>query len=135
MKSSFRNDLEKGEEAEKVVLPIIRKYFNRSIDKTKEKYCKYDFEDDIYRYELKSRNNKKDKFETTIIATDKIIKDKKLIFLFKFLDGLYYIEYNDWEFSNFGRNQFCREKRYGYNDKPKEYIFIPVNMLKKIELS
>jgi hypothetical protein len=129
---SFQNDLKKGKEDELLVLPKIQKFFNRDIIKVKDEYSRYDFQDNIYKYELKSRNNNYNKFPTTIIPSDKII-DKNLILLFNFYDGLYYIEYNDWDFSNFGRNIFCREKRIGYNDKPKEYIFIPIESLKKIE--
>lgn len=133
MKSSFSRDFKKGKEAERVVLPIIQKFFNRDIKQSVGKYCKYDFEDNEFKYELKSRNNTKDKFDTTLIGADKIV-DSKIIFLFNFLDGLYYIEYNEEVFNTFGKSMFCREKREGYNDKPKDYIFIPVNLLKKIEI-
>jgi len=129
---SFHKDLQKGKEDEITVLPIICKYFNREIKQLKEKYSKYDFEDDIYKYELKSRNNNYSKFPTTLIPADKLVC-KNIIFLFKFLDGLYFIEYDDYLFSSFSKSKFCREKRYGYNDKPKDYIFIPIECLKKIE--
>jgi hypothetical protein len=133
MKSSLKNDIIKGKEAEKFVLPHIQKYFKRDIKKTEGRYCKYDFEDSEFKYELKSRNNTKDKFDTTLIGADKIVSNK-IIFLFYFTDGLYYIEYNEELFNTFGKSMFCREQRGGYNDKPKEYIFIPVNLLIKIEI-
>ena len=84
---SFQNDLKKGKEDELLVLPKIQKFFNRDIIKVKDEYSRYDFQDNIYKYELKSRNNNYNKFPTTIIPSDKII-DKNLILLFNFYDGL-----------------------------------------------
>lgn len=129
---SYYVDYNKGSSDEIVVLPIINKYFNRNIKKTEGRYNKFDFEDDEYKYEMKSRNNNYSTFPTTLIPEDKLTC-KNIIFLFKFLDGLYYIEYEETLFKTFNKNEFCRKKRYDYNDKPKEYIFIPIECLKKIE--
>lgn len=75
-----------------------------------------------------SRNVNYDMYETTIIPADKICK----IFLFNFRDGLYYIKYRKSKFDTFERKIFVRNQRDDYNDIPKEYIYIPINKLKKI---
>jgi hypothetical protein len=129
---SYSTDYNKGCNDEIIVLPIITKFFNRDIKKTENRYSKFDFEDNEFKYEMKSRNNKYNTFPTTLIPADKLVC-KNIIFLFKFFDGLYYIEYDEDTFKNFEKSQYCRNKRYGYNDKPKDYIFIPIECLKKIE--
>ena len=79
---SFKKDYETGMKGEVDILPIINQYFNRTIIKKLNKFCKYDFEDDEYKYELKTRNNNYDTYDTTLIGCDKVIKGN-LIFLFK----------------------------------------------------
>ena len=42
--ASQQQDLKFGLEQEKIVLPILEKYFNDKIQHTKDKYSKYDFQ-------------------------------------------------------------------------------------------
>lgn len=127
---SFKNDYYKGLEKEKEVLPIIRNFFNRDIQKTINNFERFDFACNKYKYELKSRNNEYSKYPTTLIPADKICK--RIIFLFYFTDGLYYIKYSKSKFSKFEKKQFCRNKRNDFNDLQKEYYYIPIDKLKKI---
>ena len=128
---SFKKDYSFGLGKENEILPIITTFFDRDIKKSKNNFDKYDFEDDKYKYELKSRNNEYNKYPTTIICNDKVITDK-LIFLFNFTDGLYYIKYSKSKFDNFEKKLFVRNKRQDYNDLEKMYIYIPIEKLKKI---
>jgi hypothetical protein len=68
-----------------------------------------------------------------MIAEDKIIHDN-IILLFNFIDGLYYINYEENKelFKTFEKKLF---KRYRPNikDIEKNYLYIPINHLKKIE--
>jgi len=127
----FKEELKNGLEIQELVLPIIKKYFKRNIKNTDGKYNKYDYIDNDYKYELKSRTNEYKKFPTTLIGLDKI--QDKSIFLFYFTDGLYYIEYNKELFDTFEIKDFVRNPRYGRIDKPKKYIYIPIINLKKID--
>ena len=107
---------------EDIVLPQIKKYFNRDIKKLNERYGKYDFSCDNYKYELKSRNNEFNKYPTTMIAVDKL--DKSVILLFKFTDDkLAFIEYNEEQFKSYERKLFTKYTI------PKEHIYIPIKDL------
>ena len=93
------------------------------------------YNEDIY-IELKSRRNTYNKFNTTIIASNKIdyVKtlNKKVIFVFNFIDGLFYIEYSN-IFDSF---DLCEQ--YILRDKQKELktnYHIPIILLKRIDVS
>ena len=129
---SFKNDYTFGKQKEDEVLSIIRKKFNRNIVKSESRFERYDFKDDEYYYELKSRNNKYSDYPTTLIEKGKVIADN-LVFLFNFTDGLYYIIYNKDLFETFECKQFLRHKRCDFVDKPKLYYHIPIHQLTRIE--
>jgi hypothetical protein len=112
----------KGIIDEDIVLPQIKKYFNREITKLNERYGKYDFACDNYKYELKSRNNELNKYPTTMIGVDKL--NKNVILLFKFTDDkLAFIEYNEEQFKSYERKLFTKYTI------PKEHIYIPIKDL------
>lgn len=126
----WTNSFKFGIEQQKIVLPIIQNYFNREIIEHTEQYSKYDFSDEIYNYELKSRTNNLNKFPTTMITLNKIDKSKPLIFLFKFTDKLTYIEYDETLFNTFEVKKFSRAQK---NWDMKNHIYIPIEHLKIIE--
>jgi hypothetical protein len=134
MNKSFKKDYEFGKEYEIKILPIIKKYFNDEIKESTNKYSVFDFKGEKHNYELKSRNNKSNTFNETIISKYKIdnLKDST-IFLFNFIDGLFYIEYNEEEFKKFKLKYFVRNKRNDFNDIEQLYYFIPVDKLKFIQ--
>jgi len=132
--ATFKNDYLVGKTQEITVLEQINKFFEDDIKQSNDKYCSYDFIGTKYIYELKSRNNLKNAYPTTIIGGDKIIDDRKQIFLFKFIDGLYYIKKNNKLFKTFVKEDFVRNKRSDFIDMKKQYIFIPVDKLTKIDV-
>ena len=96
----------------------------------------FDFENDNYKIELKTRECVRFQHPTTIIGYDKIQKgleflkeDKRVIFYFGFkTDGLYKFELNednhkDFNISNIG----CRYRKI--NNVEKKHIEIPVDVL------
>jgi hypothetical protein len=127
---SFKQDYYFGLKKEDELLPVIRSFFNRDIQKSTNKFERFDYSDEKYKYELKSRNNEYNKYPTTLIPFDKVCK--RIIFLFHFTDGLYYIKYRKSKFNTFEKKMFVRNKRSDYNDLQKEYIYIPIEYLKKI---
>jgi hypothetical protein len=129
---SFFKDYQFGICKEFEILPLISNYFKSNIVRSSEKFNKFDFYDDNCKYELKSRNNYYDTYPTTLIAVDKVINDD-IIFLFKFMDGLYYIKYESSLFKTFEKKPFVRNQRTDYKDIEKEYFFIPIEKLTKIE--
>lgn len=127
--ASFVVDYKEGKQEENNILPIIRKHFNKDIKPTTKSNHTFDFfDEDGCFYELKKRNNRYNLFPTTIIGINKI-STKKLILLFSFSDGLYYIKYNKKLFDTFERKLFVRNKRIDFTDKLKEYLFIPISHL------
>jgi hypothetical protein len=132
--SSYKNDYLFGKQKEDEVLNIIRKVFNNEIVKSEKRYERYDYKDDEYYYELKSRNNSYNAYPTTLIEKAKVFSNN-LIFLFNFTDGLYYIKYDKKVFDKFECKQYLRHKRCDYVDIPKQYYFIPIEALTKVEVN
>jgi hypothetical protein len=120
-----------GFEKEEQILDIINIKFNDNIKKC-NRYNKYDFEGLKYKYELKSRRNNYNSYPTTMIPEDKIKENMKIIFLFSFIDGLYYIKYRPKIFNTFETRNFRRTDR-GSFDIEKKYIYIPIEKLKLIK--
>ena len=129
------SDLVFGKLKEVEIKEILEQYFNTKLN-TSSKYNLIDFyNDDIY-IELKSRRNTYQKYNTTIIGSNKIdyVKtlNKKCYFVFYHLDGLYYIEYSN-IFDSF---DLCEE--YIYRDGKKELktnYHIPIECLKRINVT
>ncbi len=131
----FKIDYELGKTAEKEIYDLICNFWDDNIKKSNKKYEQYDYIGDKYYYELKSRRNYYNSYPDTMIAKDKILEnaDKKQIFLFKFIDGLYYIKYRKKKFDKYKCEIFGRNDRCGLDIK-KPYFFIPIEDLKKIEI-
>jgi hypothetical protein len=88
-----------GATSENIVLESLKELENRTINIWKlSKFDNFDFECKKYFYELKSRNVYKDCYDTTMVPYIKIDKcekvSKPVIFLFLFIDGLYFWRYN-----------------------------------------
>ena len=75
--TTFDKDLDFGLTQEEAIITKIEKFFNDKLTKT-DKFCKFDFQGEETIYEVKSRNIDSQRFYTTILPQDKIIKDKKI---------------------------------------------------------
>lgn len=125
-------DLQFGLASQVTLLPTLRAFFGDDLKPTPGKFDKYDYESDTAVYEVKTRRNSKDKYPTTCIGADKIsASTKKIIFVFAFVDGPHYLEYNKELFDKFEVRPFARY-RPGVYDKLKPYVFIPVDELHPI---
>jgi hypothetical protein len=96
----LNRDLKFGFAQESQVIDKLSNYFNETCEPT-SRYCKWDAISPSAKYEIKSRRNKHDTYPTTIIPVDKTDVEGKLYFVFHFIDGLYFIEYNKETFSNY----------------------------------
>ncbi len=102
---SLYEDLDFGKFNEKKVLYYLNKnkYQDNFLKMYKNEKNEVDFKNDYEISELKSRQNKKDKYPTTFFGNNKLIhidnlkKDKERIYKFYFLftDGLYSWDYNE----------------------------------------
>jgi len=131
MYRSFKADYQFGKQKETEVLDRIQEYFKDNIRPTEGGYNRYDFQGDTKLYELKSRTNTYQAYPTTMIPKNKL--KENVILLFNFTDGLYYIEYNQEQFSKYTVSLFRRNNRVDHCDKQNEYVYIPVSDLTKIE--
>ena len=121
-----------GKAKELDILPLLRAYFGRDIQQYPNQYDDFDFYDEFTEYEVKSRTNAYAKYPTTMITKNKTEKttSKKVILLFNFTDGLYYIKYEPTQFSKYETRKFSRA---GEKWDEKLHIYIPIKDLKKIE--
>lgn len=125
----FNDEQSKKEEIN--LLPKIIEKFNINISLTKN-MDRFDYENKDFLIELKTRNNESNKYPSTIISTSKInyglkIK-KKMIFIFKFIDCIKYIEYDEKIFKNY-ENKYFKSRTDRGKDEYNYYTFIPIKDL------
>ena len=126
----YPDDLKFGVAQEEIALPKLREFFKRDIKRTDDPYAPFDFFDEEYYYEMKSRKNNHNKYPTTLITADKVVgENKKIILLFNFTDGLYYIEYNKDKFNTYSCQAFSRA---GVAWNAKQHYYIPIGDLTPI---
>ena len=131
--SKFIKDYNFGIENEFKILPIIKNYFKDDSIIKLDKYNKFDYKGLAF-YELKSRNNEYNKYNTTMIGYNKIELSNQLkddvYFLFSFTDGLYYWKYDKTYKLEIKKNHCSRIDR----GRPEinNYAFIPIDILIKI---
>jgi len=135
---SLANDLRYGMKTEETIVETFNRYFGTEFRNTKEiyntPYYKYDFEnaDKSICIELKSRRNRYDEYPTTIIPVSKVLTiTGRYIFVFKFTDGTYYIDYNKEKFSKYSI-RLISTYRKGIVDAPKPHFCINITDLVKI---
>ena len=131
----FKNDLEFGLMKEGEIMETLKEYFDNDIQKT-EPFCVYDAHSpkNQTRYEIKSRRCKYNAYPTTIIPYNKkngAIDGKRLLFVFSYTDGLYYIEFNENVFDSFETKNITYY-RHGITVKPVKHYCIPCEMLSRI---
>jgi hypothetical protein len=118
------------EEAEN--LNTLRNFFKSDIKRSENEFAKHDFYDDKYTFEMKSRKMFFDRHRETMITFDKIELEegKNLILLFNYIDGLYYIEYDEKKFSKYRKEIFTRAN---LESNKKIHLYIPVDDLHLIK--
>lgn len=133
--SSFKKDFDFGISKQNQLLPKICDKFGINIKNIEYKYSKFDYKDETtnINFELKSRRCSSKDYGTTMIPADKLENNgQKIILLFDFIDGTYYIEYNKSLFDTFESKMFRRNDRYDHYDIEKLYVYIPIKFLQKI---
>ena len=124
-----------GLKNELTMLPVIQEFFNDpSIFKISGKYAQFDYRGNETLYELKTRLCKKDTYPTTIFPTKKFKFEPstKKVLLFSFIDGNYYIDFNE-VFDSFKKETKKFRNDRGSEDQAVEYIHIPVEKLIRME--
>lgn len=138
-----KEKIEQGYEIAKIweisLKQTFEHFFNTKLCQT-DRFNLFDYistEKDIY-IELKTRTCSHLKYKDTMIgmnkinrATDLIKKGKKIYFIFKFTDGVYYWEYKD-TYDNEWVRGGGRSDRGVSEWKTNGYLYIPNNLLLKI---
>jgi hypothetical protein len=130
---SLNKDIEFGLSAEPEVINHLSKYFKEEITKTEDPYCRHDAESQETKYEIKTRRNKYAAFPTTIIPVHKTKVEGRLVFVFKFTDGLYYCVYDPVQFALYEIKNVVAIRRGGVRTSLPHY-YIPIKNLVKIDI-
>jgi hypothetical protein len=127
---------------EERLFPLIKELYGDDLNKIDGMFAPFDYQSPTKLIELKSRNLNHNKYPTTMVGYNKIElakleRDRKVIFLFAFYDGLYEWEYTDKNFEEIG-GVGCVLSRPGYVNTSntyfnpnKEHLYIPVDKLIK----
>ena len=97
----LQNDLAWGIPQEPTVITCLASHFQEDIKKETSQYSKWDASSPTTKYEIKSRRNQYNQYPTTIIPVDKTEVEGRLVFVFNFTDGLYYIVYEKKKFEKY----------------------------------
>jgi len=131
---SYENDVAYGLQNQPVVVKQLSKHFNESITSTVHRYCQYDAFSPTTKYEIKSRRCKSSTYDTTIVPVHKVKGiDERLVFVFHFTNGLFYIVYDKEVFDKFEKRNVTTY-REGIENLPVLHYFIPVKELIEIIL-
>ena len=131
--SVLNNDIAFGTGLECPVIEKLSVHFGETINKAEDKYSPFDAYSENTKYEIKSRRNRYDQYPTTIIACDKTRTKGRLVFVFHFTDGLYYIEYNEEKFRKFEIKPVSAVRAGGVRTL-KDHFFIPIECLERINI-
>lgn len=127
--NKFKQDFNLGIQSENKVLKFLNESYEDKFISTTQN-CPFDFTNNQYNIELKTRNNTYNKYPSTMVGYNKIKiaeednTDKKYKFLFLFEDGLYC-----WDFE---KDKYTI-KTGGRRDRGlyeyKQYAYIPIEEL------
>ena len=125
-----KKDISFGDINEKNCKPIIEQITGK-LTKTSS-FHSFDYYNDTYFVELKSRRCNKNTYPTTMVGYNKIKKaidsTKTYLFCFKFYDGLFYHIYDPKVIYEIKKGGRCDRNCLEISD----YLFIPVEDLKEI---
>jgi len=120
-----------GVKKESECLPFIKKILGDDVKHNKETFNSFDFSTKDFNIELKSRRIDSNVFDTTfstLIKRDKANKSiKKVLWLFNFTDGLFYLDFTENKEVINSLKTDVVNTRYG----ERANINIPINLLKK----
>lgn len=128
----YNIEKEFGLKSENNNIQTLSSYFNQEFKKT-SKFHPIDFISDTHYLEIKSRTVSSSHYPTTLFPMKKIDyinkNPKPAILVFIFTDNIYYINYDEELFKTFEEKEYKRAPRLNFFDKPKQYIYIPINKL------
>jgi hypothetical protein len=135
--SKYKIDTEYGAESERLCLPILKEKFDPFIIKNENRYAIFDYVGSTHFIELKTRRYNSDKYPDTMIGVNKIknsmkVEGRKVIFCFKFDDGLFYWEFTKEKVDDLDLRLGGRIDRG--KDERRPYYFIKLSDMTKIDI-
>ena len=131
--NQYKKDIAQGNKAEDECMMRLETVYGK-LTKT-GRYCYFDYENDKYIIELKSRNCNHNDYPTAMINLPKIEKwkridyNRKFIAAYEYKDGLYVWEYKEDQIDSFGEtgrtDRGCVEKYDMVYFNYKHFLFIP----------
>lgn len=112
----YQKDLEFGHKEEIRIKSILEEYFGEL--NVLDKYNPFDYENDEYLIELKSRRIPHNKYDTAMVNYSKLLRtsntQKKRVIIFNYSDGLFYwyVNSDDYNIGKGGRNDRGVEEVY-----------------------
>ena len=112
----YQKDLEFGHKEEIRIKSILEEYFGEL--NVLDKYNPFDYENDEYLIELKSRRIPHNKYDTAMVNYSKLLRTsntrKKRVIIFNYSDGLFYwyVNSDDYNIGKGGRNDRGVEEVY-----------------------
>jgi hypothetical protein len=97
----IHSDLNYGIPQEPTIISKLGEYFMEDIQQESNPYSRFDAKSTTTKYEIKSRRNTHDKYPTTMIGVNKANVSGRLVFVFSFTNGLYYIVYEKEKFDKY----------------------------------
>tara|TARA_R110000782_G_scaffold90546_1_gene173638 strand:- start:102 stop:521 length:420 start_codon:yes stop_codon:yes gene_type:complete len=131
----YQNDMEFGFSEEERVKVILEEYFG--VLRTLDKYNPFDYENDDFLVELKSRRIKHDKYPTAMVNYSKLLKSndskKKRVIVFNYTDGIFvwYVNKDEYTIGKGGRCDRGCSEYYTMAFIPKE-VLKDINDLAKL---
>ena len=130
---SYKNDVAFGKKAQTQIIEKLRTFFGANILENKERFATYDgfCKETKTNFEIKARRCSLSSFSTTIVPYSKIVKkkkDEKLIFVFSFTEGIYYIEFDTKLFGTFATEDIIYY-RDGISPNSVKHLCIPCEYL------
>lgn len=122
----YQRDLEFGHKEEIRIKKILEEYFGEL--KILDKYNPFDFENDDYLIELKSRRINHDKYDTAMVNYSKLLRtansNKIRMIVFNYEDGIYcwQVDSDEYELGRGGRSDRGIEEVYTMCFVKKEYL-------------
>lgn len=138
--SSYKKDYNTGIQSEQNNQKVIENFIGCPLIKDPNRYAIFDFfnESKTIYVEMKTRNINHNTYATAMIGYNKVefCKDSTTTyyFIFVYKDGIYYIRYDKSLFETLETGYFKRYDRIDYTDTESKIIYIPYELLKKIDI-
>jgi len=131
---TFFSDHNDGKDAERASLPFLRQLSKSPLIHVADEKAPWDFESESVVMEHKNRFIDSGAYPDVMIKYLKVeramVSKRKVFFIFRYTDGLFYIKYDKALFATFRTDEKKIKDRVDYIEKVEKRIYIPRKFLK-----